>query len=777
MIDIRNAEIVKYDDNWDITIYFDAEEGAKKFYIVPLPHLVMATTGDLPVFSLTKYKSNEGNIKGLCTFDVELYVPKNAYDAVKQYLEARGKGDFVQGQFDWASVNTYFYFALTDQKVINMVPSMYAQNRVSFVIPLESNKDVEIFISAFNTNQGATSPFRIEYDMTCLTKLKGIEATVTYEASVAVEWENKYKTEKDTWGNSRTVVAEIKKNLKQSKAGKVFIDPKDIISEEARQRAEEWAWVTLEKMVADAVIIANAAATSPNPIESTASFEQFYKESQVIEWAVKGSDNLPKFSDEEWARLYQEVDLRQLAVNFNLNGNFGTNDDSNIDRVDVTVMYRGMETVTQSLSPTGTQSSFIYKAPGYFEDGIYIDTYQYKYAIYFKDAKEQPYVSETYKSSDTIVSITPPALGIQSISFTCTNIPFKTYKDAFQVDGLLTVDRLIIDFYYNRPAGQPNKTEQKEVMTNGTAVTFKSVYNLPIENSYIYRLTYLMTNGEQVIVDPVRNFGANNSNTVLINYPMQEITFSVNARKDGERPLEFVTLDTEYIDEQNPGWWPSKSFEPWETIFKSSFIVNPEKWKFDAIRNPDGAYYKLNGLLMYKTGESLPINNYLVPSNKSSFTIFTDKEQASVAIDYSMVDWTKVFKVEVTLFQTEGETLSAERVKHILHPQSLEDVAGVSELNKQSYPVVEKDNPKRKLLYNVTRDFDYPKFEYWMAVVYYQIIGEPLYLKARKTDNLLYTLPPNGDTPEQHISFMSVKMENSSFMKKPEQTEDTHFEG
>lgn len=776
MIDIRNAQIVTYGNGLkSITVYFDFEEGAKKYYIVPVPHLVMATSGDLPVFSMTKYKSNEGKVKGLCTFDVELYVPDDALFAVKQALEAEGKGDYVQGQFDWASVNTYFKYVLNnEEQVANMIPSMYGQNRVSFVIILDTDQDVTTFINAFSTGGGATSPFSIEYDMTCLTRLKGIEATVTYKADVAVTWQNTYKTEKDTWGNSRSVVAEVKKNLKQSRAGDVYVSPKEHVSEETLQRAKDWAWTTLEKMVSDAVTVANQAATSQNPVQATSSFVQNYKEDQVVEWSVKGADSLPMFNSEIWARLYQEVDLRQLTVNFNLVGNFGSDAATNIDKVDITVMYQGTEPVTKSLYPTGSTSSFTYNAPGAFEDKVFIDTYQYKYTIYFKDTAKSPYISEIKTATDTVVNINPALLGIQSVTFTGTNIPFKSGKSNLNENGVTIVERLIIDFYYNRPQGEPNKTEQKVMTANNTAVTFESIYDLPIENTYTYRLTYIMTDGQQMIIDPVRNFGANNSNTVLVNYPLQKITFTVKASKEGDDTIKTVLLNAQYIDDQNPGLKPDFTFERWKPVFEDDYAENNQIWEFDAVKNTAGASYIINGTLIYEKQGRIEINEYVVAAKTPYIFLYTDKEQASVGIDWSLIDWDNVANVEVTLFQTDGDTLPAESVKHILHPESLDNVAGPRQMNKQNSTVLYSDKAiKPRLLYNITKDFDLEKFEYWMGVTYNQKNGTKTYLKTEKTDNLLYTLPPNGNSPEMHISFMSVDVENPSYIRKEEQKEET----
>lgn len=769
MINIRNADIVYYDnDKKNITVYFDFEDSAKKFYIVPVPHLVMATTGNVPVFSLTKYISNKGDVRGLCTFDVELYVPQDALSAVKQHLDSIGKGDYAQGQFDWASVNTFFKYVLNgEEQLINMVPSMYGQNRVSFIVLLNKDEDVTTFINAFNKGEGAISPFSVEYDMTSLTKLVGVKAKVTYNVSIAVEWQRTYKTEKDTWGNSRSVLAEVKKSLKQSGAGDVLVDPVGPISDETRQRVQDWAWTTLEKMVSDSVAVANAAATSQNPVESTASFTQNYQENEVIEWSIKSSDALPMFSDEVWQKVYQEVDLRQLAVTFDLIGNFGPDSNDGVDKVDVTVYYPSREPYTETLFPTTDKNSFIYKAPGAFDGNTFIASYEYEYKVYFKDSIKQPYVSEKKSSSEVITNIIPAQLGIQSISFTGTNIPFTKITDKFAQNGDSTVDRLIIDFYFNRPEGVPNKTEQKEMKANGIAVKFDSFYVLPIENSYVYRLTYVMSDGTEMVINPVRNFGADNSNSVLINFPLKTMTFSVYASKSEDSNksiLDRILLDARYIDEQNPGLQPSNNFAPWKVDFsEDTFVANPVTWEFLAIKNPEGARYELNGTLFYKNRKPsvVRLNDYIIQATDSYVTFLSDQEQASLLIDWNAINWAVVANVEVTLFQLEGGTLPPERVKEILHPTRLQAPVEPKQVNNQSYPLLKDPKPiQPRRIYNVSRDNDSPKFEFWIGVVYNQKDGTKKYLDSQPMNTLLYTLPPNGNTSDPHISFMSVRVEN-----------------
>jgi hypothetical protein len=76
---------------------------------VPLPHIVYQPNGE-PVFSLTKYKNNDGKINGICYFDVELKIPDDARKAVQDAFPG-----YVFGQFDWTSAESFFSFDIAGE--------------------------------------------------------------------------------------------------------------------------------------------------------------------------------------------------------------------------------------------------------------------------------------------------------------------------------------------------------------------------------------------------------------------------------------------------------------------------------------------------------------------------------------------------------------------------------------------------------------------------------------------------------------------------------------
>ena len=103
MFDLTKSQQIFYGEDQFITVYGDHDD-ANKYYIVPAPRLV--TQGGQPVFSLTKYKTNQGGVSGYCTFDVELYIP----DEARAAAEAKLGAGIVWGQFDWVGGDVLFKF-------------------------------------------------------------------------------------------------------------------------------------------------------------------------------------------------------------------------------------------------------------------------------------------------------------------------------------------------------------------------------------------------------------------------------------------------------------------------------------------------------------------------------------------------------------------------------------------------------------------------------------------------------------------------------------------
>lgn len=758
MINIQNAVIIPYNGNQTVTVYFDFDPLAKKFYIVPVPRFSYTDTGE-PVFSLTSYKQSSDSVTGVCYFDVELAVPPDALKAVKAQYP-----DYSQGQFDWVVAEGFFNYTGASGKweQIAATASMYGANKVTFTVEITSNEMMEAFKSAFHGT--GVSTFFVEYDVVALAKLVGVKATVSYDAAIAISWEKQYATKTDTWGNKSQVLVGVKENLQQSGAGDVKLDWSVEPSDEFRARVQDWAWATLEDMVAKAVDIAQAAATSQTPVESTASFVQNYEEDQVVEWSISTSNPLAKFDDATWNKVYHQVDLRKLVVTFNTLGQFTQTDGTApVSKVDVTVKYGSNQPQTFTLIPTdGPKSSYTYTSIGDFIGTQFNPVYSYQYTVYYTTGS--PYVSDWMDNEDTKVTINPSLLGMRTVTFIGSLIPFTKPGSSGK-----TVDKLLIDFYFTRPPGIPNKTEQKVMTANDEAgaVVFESYYNLPIENTYCYRYTYQFSDNTVIIVDTIQAFGQDNKDQLLVLFPdvQHEFTLVVSKPVAGQSAITTVDMSIAYHDQQNPvdDLYHSYNWDPnYDKKAKKGLQSKP--WTFFAPNNPAASYYEMSGSLFFEDGTFIQINNFIqrVGSNDATFTRFIPGAiPNSITIDPSVIDWSVVNVVNVQMLQMKDGIVV---IKPELLPYYLPSFpagsikrkkfaleAAATSYNLAAYPFTKpvSVNKGLKSFYTVQRLVDSESLSFYISAEYVQIDGSSRYMnRVEIKDQNIVTLPPNGNSSQ-----------------------------
>lgn len=652
MFDITTVREISYGADQVIYVYQD-HDNAKLWYMVPVPTL--RTVGNAPAFSLTEYTTNGGGVSGLCTFEMELIQPLEARAAAERELGS----DISWGGFTWVGGTAFFYFDIEGQtEVMAVEPTLYGTNVAAFQIPLVSAAALNSFINAYS-NGGGASPYRIEYDMQVLTMLLGAKATVTYSAQAAIDFERTYTTERDTWGNQKQVLQSVKQVLRSSGAGEVKVTIGPGSTQELEQRVRDWGWTTLENQVANTIAAAATMATGPNPVSATTSFVQSYEEDTVIDWSTPVSTFMRKFSTEEWSKLFTKVDNRQLSVVFNLIGQLQRNDDNRpvATSVTITVTYptRNTDNTFELILTDGNQSSKVYTAPGDFTGGKFNDVYRYSYEILFNDGKR--FKSAEITSSETLINITPNNFGTRQVRFIGQNIPFIT-------NGVKLVN---IDFFFTPPEGSTALVQTKPLIGNGeeNAVSFDSYYNLPIGQSYSYRLRYLMSDNSEVISQPPGALSASPDNTnsgnadiVFVQDPKGLFTqFTVRAFNYTTSSITMLLVDVNarYYDPANDstGWLFENSWNNWEPKGVLSF-ADP-RWNFQAVDNKNSAFYNISGSIFFSDGTNFILDNYRQTSETKVLTLTNTIENYSVLVDTSMIDWNEVASVNLTMYQLTGQ--------------------------------------------------------------------------------------------------------------------------
>ena len=752
MFDITTVREIDYGTNSVVYVYQD-HDNPKLWYMVPVPTL--RTVGGAPAFSLTEYTKNGGGVAGLCTFEMELIQPMAARAAAEKVL-----GDDISwGGFTWVGGTAYFYYDIEGEgRVLAVEPTLYGTNVAAFQIELETAEALNTFKGAYGSGGGA-SPFRVEYDMQVLTKLLGAKATVTYKAEAAIEYEKKYKTVRDTWGNQKQVLQEVKQVLTQSGAGDVKVELGAGSSEELAQRVRDWGWTTLENQVSTTVAAAAVMATGPNPVSATTSFTQSYQEDTVIDWSTPVSTFMRKFSSEEWNKLFVKVDNRKLSVVFNLIGQLDRSDNGDpiAQSVTVTVTYptRKTDNTFTLIVKDGAQSSLIYEAPGDFSGGDYNAEFTYSYVIQFDDGKS--YQSDPVTTTDTLVNITPNNFGTRQVTFIGQNVPFGTPT------GVRAVN---IDFFFAPPAGNPAIVQTKTMTANGEeeAIAFDSYYNLPIGQGYTYRLRYQMADNTEIVSQPPGALsaapdytGSGNADIVFVVDPKGLFTqFTLRAFNYTTEPatLALVDVNAQYFDPANNGdeWIAENTWANWTPEGFLSFAE--PRWNFQAVDNLNMAYYNISGQIYYSDGTNFTLDKYRQSSETKTLTITNTIQNYSVKVDTSLIDWDKVASVNLTMFQltTTAKEEFGDTLPDFLRKPREEmsrkerELAGESQQNQILFSIlgspqgVKVDTVER--YYGIQRLRSDPTIEFYYTAVYVMKDGEARAIEKQEvTGRLSVELP------------------------------------
>lgn len=657
MFDVTTARQIDYTDplgfQAQVTVFQDRENKGL-WYLVPVPRLRIDSSSGYPIFNLTKYKSNEGGIAGSCTFEVELFASPDAKHAAEQQIP----GITGWGQFTWVSGDCFFYFELPDdqgvpqQQQVAVTPSLFLSNTARFQIELPNEAAVNTFAVAFS-GDGKVSNFSVLYEMGVLTQLLGAKATIKYTASVAITYERTYETKKDTWGRSYQVLTEIRQNLKKSGAGDVQVTKGTGGTNELVQMVRDWAWSSLEKLVADAIATAQQQAqNNDNPISVVSDINVTYSEDAIVEWSTPVSRFLPKFDAELWSKLYRDVDNRQLEVIFELLGDpTNIKGEPQIKELECTVKYPTRTTGNTFVLSLGAggQTSETYVAPG---GSTFNPEYEYKFKVSFPNGPD--FTSEWIKETATRVALRPNQFGIRKVTFTGSNVPFGgTAK--------IAVEKIFIDFFEKPPSGQTAKLQTQEMVKNDCPVSFESTYHTPITNTYDYRLRYQLKSGDVITVQPPEQFGSNNADQIFVLTPQEHLT-SVGLRAIATKDAGFleININGAYFDPQNPVKPPAPpppnySWDAWVPQPQPGLSTSPT-WIFGADPDPQTAYFQLNGQVIYADGESATLTNVNVPYSRIPLLIRDTEEIYSAKIFTDQINWDLVTQVTVNVFQLFGES-------------------------------------------------------------------------------------------------------------------------
>ncbi len=731
MINIQDTKVFYYDqDRKTVTVYHDFDVTTNKWYIVPTPRFsTVVIDGSTEVaFSLVEYTTNDG-LQGTCAFTVELAVDPDALDAVHRNLGF----DIDIGQFDWVSALAYLEFQVEGKSVIvNAVPSQYASNAASFVVFLPDQVTVNTFKNAFGPGGKTISTIAVQYDLLALAKLPAVDVKVTYKSTIAYEYEKTIHVDRNFWGKETSRSSTIKEFLQNSDAGDTEIDwHLENPGPELEQRVYDWAWVTLENLVAEAVDSAVRRLGANNSdkfsISAVSSFERTYSENQVIEWAISPKSFLPAFNAQQWDRYFRTVENRNLVVGFTLLDDLAANE---IDSVQVTVKYPTKGTDESFVFTSETATTWTYAADGAMDAGRFDPNYQYQYIVRFKDEPAKTYTSEWIADSRSTVVLPVASLGIQSATFVATNIDFEN-----------AVDFILLDFFYRAPDGQPNTAEQVRIKnTNPKTITSRTF--LPSTNEYTYQLLYVMKDGNRYTVQPLTAFPPENRRKVFLTSPFRtkEVGFTLwNPHEDSKPTIIQVNVKGVYQDPLNDytatNLW---KFKPPED---EDFFEPETPWIVNVPNNPNGAWIQYDGYLLMSNGKQRKIIDV---KDKEVGLVFSSIDSPfTVTFDPFQIDWASADRVYIDVWthdedpgESQAVLLAAEPVKtniaSIVFMRPPTDAAGEIRPAPEAY---------------YTFNFPVGKSSFYYYTVEYSSKEGNTTIDCKSSDVKRVVLPPKGKTP------------------------------
>jgi hypothetical protein len=702
VLNIQNTVQIPYGNSKNLlTVYGDSDNSNLK-YILPTP--VFAETNGVPEFSLQEFQTDQG-ISGTCSFIAELVIPEAALKAFQEHFPQA-----ELGQLDWMSAQSYFKYKVGIQTyTLNAVPARYDRLRAAFVIDLPNQLWVDTFKTSFHGTQ-QTNVFSLEYNTSAWTNLPAVDVLVKYDSKIAFDYQKSVQIDKNVWGRETSRRETIKETLQNSDCGTVDINWHSAPPPGLEQQVTDWAWVTLETLVQNAVDDAIRFLGEKNAdqisMSATSSFERRFTQNQIIEFAAVPKALVPAFDDATWAKVYSKGDVRRLSCTFTIMDDLAA---AKINSVEVTVEY-----------PNATENTHTFDRKNvaawkYSTDGTrpFDPNFSYRYKVIYEGGNE--YTSPSIPAAQSSIVLNLAELGIQTATFVAANLDFAK-----------SIDFVIVDFFYNMPDGK-NKHEVFELRSNLESSKISSRTFLPSTNEYTYQLTYVMKDGTTLVAAPTKNFPPQNNDNVVIVSPFEDYQFYLSVINPSGPSLNSritrVQVTATYNDPVN-NFGPVKHVWNYAPPSGEEFSQAPP-WELQVPRNP-GGYMQYEGNII--TNKIIRIQD--VRSSDGFINLSYNQIPFTAAFDPFQIDWTKVSKVQVDLFRQIKEGDPEDRTD-ILSLQFMEPPLGKAS-EKQYYTFL------ADLIGSVA------EVEYFWSATYYHAEGADTYVKESGSDLKSIVLPKDG---------------------------------
>ncbi|WP_027179765.1 hypothetical protein [Maridesulfovibrio bastinii] len=645
MISIEKSQVINYGQSQTVTVYGDDKE-KNKYYVIPQPRIAIAPNGD-PAFSLVKIESNSSaeslGVSGECTFQTDIYVSDEIRAAVRKELGQ----DITFGQLDWLDAFAVFTFEVNGTKLTQRADaSLYADNKVSFVISLPDNNSYESFKNAFGPDGSAGGTFTVSYQLSTFAALPPATVTVSFDSNTAYEYQKTVHVSKNMWGHVTNRSVEVHQLLSQSMAGKVTVDPGSrTLSESVLKRLTDWGNQTLQndvdKSIQEVLTVIGEKNADNFSCSMMPSFNNVYEEGQVINWLVTPQATIPAFDETTWEKISSTIDVRNLNVAFAVQSIPDT-----VDSVTVVVDYPTAKTDNTHQFKADESGSWIFKAVGDMSGGAFNPEYKYHYKVEYNDGTE-PYTSPITTSTDTQIFINIRDLKRLTVKFIAWNVPFSDEQ----------VKRVEVNFYFVNDNDGAVTHQNIELNKDKTTDVVESNTMRPSTNSYQFRTTYYMADNTKVMTGWVTDNAIQN----VLTPPLVSRVISLFTLGD----FSLVAVDAQYNDKTNG------LVHNHQWALQGS-AMTPQPWFLTVPNSADEFIISYSG--EYESGGKLTMIQH-TDIGTSIINVSTAQSVQSVKFQASEVEWSNknITKVNLQVYRINKSGNKTDMFGRIFTPENLDD--------------------------------------------------------------------------------------------------------
>jgi hypothetical protein len=348
------------------------------------------------------------------------------------------------------------------------------------------------------------------------------------------------------------------------------------------------------------------------------SFNEYYKERDSIAYETIQQGTLPNVANfEQYAETINANDpfFAQIHATVMCNADFAK---FNIVSVDVNCQY--------TKSNPATVAGFTFKAP---DDVLKFDSdttggdmhYQYQFNVNYAD-QSKPYVSPAYVTQNTVTTLDVGTMGVLYVNLTASNIDWTTVKQV----------QVALQYPDTDPSGAGINREFAFDQNTRTA-TLVVVVLKPIDKQYTYTVTYVLTDGTQVVTPAKQD----NTQDLFINNIFIPQTVTFLSEGDFTNSIDNIFLRMTYTDSANKYQQTSE--------YQFSAANRTHDWTFLVIPGAQGQV-SYTGVVSYKDATQQNI-----PETTSTSTLITfgppDQTIVTVTPDPALLDFTQVKLVQL----------------------------------------------------------------------------------------------------------------------------------